>query len=208
LSDLRSVVEQQAPVLLEQPVGKALAEAWELCLSESANDYEPRLRNALGITAQVFGVDVGEMKSVSELPFSSAEALDRVYRVGNIHSLAGYLVAHTNLLYTNSNVEAVYFGPVGQDSVLVTSLLNKKVLLTFSADYALERLWFEFDYVVGPERAEAVFSKQDFADRGLEFYTDFARNSADISWIAFPDYRLALGKRASVPPWVPLPYWR
>jgi len=208
LSDLRSVIEQKAPVLLEQPVGKALAEAWDLCTSESANDYDPRLRNALGITAQVFGVDVGPMTSVSELPFSVSEALDLVYRVGNVHSLAGYLVAQTNLLYTNSNVEAVYIGPVGRDSVLVARLWKKKLLLSFEAEFRLEGSWFEFEYVAGPERTEAAFSKQDFADRGLEFFTDFARDAAGVSWIAFPEYRLALGKRATVPPWVPLPNWR
>lgn len=208
LSDLHAVIGQKARILLDQPVGEVLAEAWELCQVDGVTDYDPRIRNALGITAQVFDVDVGPMKSLAELPFSEEEALDRIYSVGNVHSLASYLVDKTKLLFTNSNVEAVYFGPVGVDSVLVAQLWQKKLVLMFDSNYALEGAWFDFSCLVGPEKSEVALTKQDFTDRGLELYTDFARDAADVSWIAFPQYRLALGKRSTVSPWVPLPYWR
>jgi hypothetical protein len=208
LSDLRSVIERNAPILLTQPVARALTEAWKLSQKDDSNDYDPRLRNALGITAQIFDVDVGPLTSVSELPFSTEEVLSRIYQVGNVHSLAEYLNANTRLLFTNSNIEAIYLGPVSQDSVLISKLFRKKLLLTFSSEFSLNGSWFEFDYVAGPEQSEVVFTKEEFTDRGLEFYTDFARDSSDVSWIAFPQYRLALGKRVSVPPWIPLPHWR
>lgn len=207
LNDLYAVIHRKAPILLEQPVGKVLADAWGLCQTEAITDYDPRLRNALGITAQVFDVDVGPMKSISELPFSENQALDHVYSVGNVHSLASYLVDQTKLLFTNSNVEAVHCGPVGEDSVVVAHLWQKKLVLAFSSRYSLQSAWIDFVNLEGSEESEASMSKQDFTDRGLEFYTDFARDSADVSWIAFPEYRLALGKRATVPPWVPLPHW-
>lgn len=207
LNDLCAVIERKAPILLDQPFGKVLADAWGLCQTEGITDYDPRLRNALGITAQVFDADVGPMMSISELPFSEDEALDRVYTVGNVHSLANYLVDQTKLLFTNSNVEAVHFGPVGDDGVLVARLWQKKLVLIFDSRYSLHGAWFEFSYAVGPENSEASLTRQDFMDRGLEFYTDFARDVADVSWIAFPEYRLALGKGAIVPPWAPLPYW-
>lgn len=208
LSDLHAVIGQKARILLDQPVSKVLAEAWELCQVDGVTDYDPRIRNALGITAQVFDMDVGSMKSLAELPFSEEEALDRVYSVGNVHSLASYLVDKTKLLFTNSNVEAVYFGPVGDDSVLVARLWQKKLVLMFDSHYALEGAWFDFSYVEGPEKSEVALTGQDFTDRGLELYTDVARDAADVSWIASPQYRLALAKRSTVSPWVPLPYWR
>lgn len=207
LLDLYSVVEQKAPILLDQPVGKVLADAWGLCQTEGITDYDPRLRNALGITAQVFDADVGPMTSISELPFSEDEALHRVYTVGNVHSLASYLVDQTKLLLTNSNVEAVYCGPIGDEGVLVARLWQRKLVLIFDSRYSLAGRWFDISLVIGPEKSEVSLTKQDFTDRGLELYTDFARDAAEVSWIAFPEYRLALGKRATVPPWVPLPYW-
>lgn len=127
--------------------------------------------------------------------------------MGNVHSLASYLVDQTGLVFSSSNVEPVYFAPVGEDSVLVARSWRHDLLLAFSSRYPLQSAWIDFVNLEGSEESEASLSKQDFTDRGLEFYTDFARDSADVSWIAFPEYRLALGKRASVPPWIPLPHW-
>lgn len=208
LTDLNEAIRRHAPVLLEQPVGQVLAEAWNLCLNDSPNDYDPRLRSALGITAQVFDVDVAGMASLADLPYSTEQALDLVYKVGNIHSLAEYLVAQTQLLFSNSNVAAVHFGPIGEETVLYARLWQGKLLLTYSLDYETAGLWLEFDTYTYDNQSEIYFTKQDFADRGLEFYTDFARNSSEVSWIAFPEYRLALGRRNNVPPWIPLPYWK
>lgn len=208
LTDLQAVLSRRAPVLLDQPVSMALAPAWEICAQAGANDYDPRIRKALGIVADVLEIDVGPMSSLSELPISEAEALDRIYSVGNVHSLASYLVDKTALLFSNSNVESVYIGPVGEESVIVASLLQKKLFLSIDSRYPLGGSWYEVSYVMGPEQSEAVFSRQDFTDRGLEFYTDFARTSGHVSWIAFPQYRLAMGRREEVPPWIPLPHWR
>lgn len=208
LTDLQAVLSRRAPVLLDQPVSQALAMAWELCAEPGANDYDPGIRKALGIVADVLRIDVGPLRSVAELPISEDEAIDRIYSVGNVHSLASYLIEKTALLFSNSNVESVYIGPVGEDSALVASWLQKKLFLLIDSRYSLEGSWYEFSYVVGPERSEALFSKQDFTERGLEFFTDFARDSGHVSWIAFPQYRLAMGRREEVPPWIPLPSWR
>ena len=203
LRDLHSVIQQSAPELLSQPVAEALAEAWDLCAQDGVDDYDPRLRNALSITAQVFDVDVGPLRAVSELPMSEAEALARVYSVGNVHSLASYLLEHTSLVFSNTNVESVYLGPVGEDSVLFARVWKKTLSLQFPSRYALEGIWVDFDYIRGPEMSEVTLGKQDLLGRGLEFFSDFARGSAERAWIAFPQYRLALGSRVLVSPWEP-----
>ena len=51
LLDLRAVLTREAPALLEQPVAQTLETAGNLCDDPDANDYDPRLRNALGTVA-------------------------------------------------------------------------------------------------------------------------------------------------------------
>ncbi len=199
---------RRAKILFEQPVAKALEDAWGLCQMEEISDDDPRLRNALEIVTHVLNSDVGSVRSVAELSLSETEVLDRIYAEGNEHSLANYLLSHTKLMYSNSNVEAVHFGQVGQETVLGARMFQKKLVLQFDSRFSLQGGWFDVSYVAGPETSEAWFSRQDFTDRGLEFLTDFARNGADSSWIAYPEYRLALGKGAIITPSTPLDNWR
>ncbi len=184
---------------------QALAEAWELCRVPETSDYDPRLRNALAVAADVFEADVGPMDSISQLPMTVAEAMNRIYTVGNVHSLASYLVEHMKLLFSNSNVESVYLQPVGGESAVFGRLSQKKLVLVIPPEYRLTGFWIDVDLVSGPNGSEAVMSQKDFADRGLEFFSDLARDAASVSWIAFPQYRLALGRRSLVEPWQPLP---
>lgn len=208
LTDLQSLLTRRARILLNQPVAQALMPAWDLCTSDSANDYDPRIRNALGIVAQVLDLDVGPMRSLAELPVSEDEVLERIYATGNTHSLASYLHEKTVLLFKNGNIEAIQVGPVSGDTALWAHLTGNKLFIGFDSRFELHGPWYQFHYVAGPEQSEIIFTKQEFLDRGLEFFTDFGRNSADYPWIAFPQYRLALGSRADVPPWIPLPTWR
>lgn len=209
LLDLRVVLETEAPVLLDQPIAHVLRDAWDLCEKPDANDYDPRLRNGLGTVAQILDCDIGPMRRVSELPMSVSEALDLFYHAGNRFSLAEYLTRAVGFLFTNKNVERVDIGPVGEPTALDAHIpRGKNIWLNIAPDYDFEGSWLEAELTVAPDHSSASLSKEFFRDYGLEFFHDFARTLSDRPWIAFLGYRLALGKKELVSPWVPLPYWK
>lgn len=209
LLDLRAVLTREAPALLEQPIAQNLNTAWDLCAEPEANDYDPRLRNALGTVAHILEVDVGSLRAVSEIPLPLADVLKALYDAGNRHSLAQYMLKAVSFLLTNKNVESVDIGPAGEDAAMNAHIPSGKTLwLNFSPDYRFEGNWQEAELTHLEQMYYACFPKEFLRDRGLEFFTDFAGNSTDRSWIAFINYRLALGRKELVSPWVPLPHWQ